>query len=128
MPPRCPALGVLGVLGGFFSLFLGVCVRGVCVCFFIIIILSRSISHCGLGLDEDLGENIGSGLPHLNAKPFNLFKQYFCSFPSLRKKESAPGAVSDPGVTGPQAAAGGVRDAPRVILSPWELRGRFNIL
>lgn len=90
--------------------------------------LSRSISPLGLGLDEDLGENIGSGLPHLNAKPFNLFKQYFCSFPSLRKKESAPGAAGDPGVTGPQAAAGGARDAPRVIWSPREFRGRFNIL
>lgn len=85
---------------------------------FFFFFLSQSISHCGLGLDEDLGENIGSGLPHLNAKPLNLFKQYFCSFPSLRKKESAPGAASDPGVTGPQAAARGARDALRVILSP----------
>lgn len=41
----------------------------------------------GLGLDEDLGENIGAGLPHPSAKPFNLFKQYFCSFPSPRKRE-----------------------------------------
>lgn len=64
-------------------------------------ILSRSVSHRGSGLDEDLGENIGFGVCHLNAKPFNLFKQYFCSFPCPRKSEPAPGAVSGPGVTGP---------------------------
>lgn len=124
LPPRCvpalPAAPHVWFFGGFFFF----------LSFFFSspFFLSRSVSHCGSGLDEDLGENTGSGLPHLNAKPFNLFKQYFCSFPSLRKKESAPGAASDPGVSGPQAAAGGARAALRGILSPWELSGRFNIL